>query len=263
MVGPLILLECVRTKLVHYYLPSYPACALLAGWVVVAVTREGVNVRRWPFGRLGLALLIGVGVGLTVVFVAGSAAFAPGLRRPSLVTGLVIGSGTLWSLLHLYRAETTRAVAGLAATWSLTLLLLTGWMLPAAEPYRLSRIVGERLVRLSDEARAEPILLSYQEPTVVYTIGRPATMMRTWTQFYRELDRQGELATAILDKKELAEFRDHDDLEIEIRETVVGFDFNKGQSQTLHLALIRRKSLARATNDAAVGGPKTAPHRSR
>ena len=25
VVGPLILLECVRTKLVHYYLPAYPA----------------------------------------------------------------------------------------------------------------------------------------------------------------------------------------------------------------------------------------------
>ena len=35
-IGPMILLECVRTKLVHYYLPAYPACALL-----VALARGG------------------------------------------------------------------------------------------------------------------------------------------------------------------------------------------------------------------------------
>ena len=33
VVGPLILLECVQTKLVHYYLPAYPACACWRpGW---------------------------------------------------------------------------------------------------------------------------------------------------------------------------------------------------------------------------------------
>ena len=32
-IGPLILLECFRTKLIHYYLPAFPACALLVpGW---------------------------------------------------------------------------------------------------------------------------------------------------------------------------------------------------------------------------------------
>ena len=40
VVGPLILLECVRTKLVHYYLPAYPACALLAAWLVLEVVKR-------------------------------------------------------------------------------------------------------------------------------------------------------------------------------------------------------------------------------
>src|SRR5262249_48393511 len=65
VVGPLILLECVRTKLPHYYLPAYPACALMAAWLVDAVAREEVNLRRWPLGRLSLGLLGGVGIGTT------------------------------------------------------------------------------------------------------------------------------------------------------------------------------------------------------
>jgi hypothetical protein len=245
VVGPLILLECVRTKLVHYYLPSYPACALLTGWVVVAVIRDGVNLRRWPLGRLGLSVLGGVGIGLTAVFVAGSVVLPDGFRVPMLAIGLAISSGTLWGLLRLYRAATARAVAGLAATWALTLLLLYGCVLPAAEPYRLTRNVGERLVRLSDQSGAAPVLLSFQEPSLVYTMGRSATMLRTWRQLYRELDRQGVVATAILDQDELAEFRGHREIDIDIRESVRGFNFNKGRAQTLHLALIRRKTLAR------------------
>ena len=69
--------------------------------------------------------------------------------------------------------------------------------------------------------------------------------MATPKQLYRELDRHGVVATAILDAKELAEFRGHPEIAIEIRESVTGFNFSKGQTQTLHLALIRREALAR------------------
>src|SRR5262249_391951 len=34
-IGPLILLECFRTKLIHYYLPAFPSCALLVAWLIV------------------------------------------------------------------------------------------------------------------------------------------------------------------------------------------------------------------------------------
>ncbi len=33
IIGPMILLECFRTKLIHYYLPAFPSCAILVpGW---------------------------------------------------------------------------------------------------------------------------------------------------------------------------------------------------------------------------------------
>ncbi|MCA1685980.1 MAG: glycosyltransferase family 39 protein, partial [Planctomycetia bacterium] len=251
VVGPWVLLECVRTKLVHYYLPSYPACALLTAWAAVAVARDGGTLRRWPLGRLGLGLLGGVAVVLTGAFVAGAAVISADLRWPCLAIGLVIGTGTLCGLSRLYRATTTRGVFGLAATWSLALLLLYGWMLPAAEPYRLTRVVGERLVRLADDSHTRPVLLSFQEPTVLYTMGRSVTLMRTWPQFYRVLDRDGVVASAIVDWEELATFRARGDLDIDIRETVSGFNFNKGYNQTLHLALIRRKALTRLARDPA------------
>ena len=128
--------------------------------------------------------------------------------------------------------------------------MLYGWAIPAAEPYRLSRVVGERLAALSDRSGARPVLLAFQEPTVVYTMGRPATMLRTWSQLYDQLDRSGVVATAILDKDELAEFRGHREVSIEVHETVRGFNLNKGRAQTLHLALIRRSVVAKYNTSA-------------
>ena len=66
-IGPLLVLECFRTKLIHYYLPAIPACALLTAWLVLSVTAEGVNIEALnarPSGDgallVGIALTIGV-----------------------------------------------------------------------------------------------------------------------------------------------------------------------------------------------------------
>ncbi len=82
-IGPLVLLECSRTKLIHYYLPAFPACALLVAWLVLSVAAEGVNIRRWPLGRLAMALLVAIGLGGCVALVAAGTAFPEALRcRP-------------------------------------------------------------------------------------------------------------------------------------------------------------------------------------
>lgn len=243
VVGPLILMESVQTKLVHYYLPAYPACALLAAWLVEGLLRDEVNLRRWPLGRFGVNVLGGVGIGLAVVFAAGAIGLPSPLRLPCLATSLVIASGTLWGLFRLQRAETLRGVAGLAATWTAALLLISSWLLPAAEPYRLQRIVAEKLARHSDDRKSTPVLLSFGEPSMVYTMGRPAAVIRRWDQFYAAVDRHGALVTAITDPIETIEFEKHPDLEIEIREVVEGFNLNKGRTQRLHLAVVRRRAV--------------------
>ena len=70
IVGPLILLECFRTKLIHYYLPAFPSCALLVAWLVLALAAEGVNIRRRPLGRLSMAHLVGIGLALAAILLA-------------------------------------------------------------------------------------------------------------------------------------------------------------------------------------------------
>ncbi|MHC5540253.1 ArnT family glycosyltransferase, partial [Singulisphaera rosea] len=55
VVGPLVLLECVRTKLIHYYLPAVPAIALLIAWVLVRSSESRVGLPSWRLGRVACA----------------------------------------------------------------------------------------------------------------------------------------------------------------------------------------------------------------
>ena len=71
------------------------------------------------------------------------------------------------------------------------LLGVGGWLLPALEPYRMSRIVGERLADLSRTLRAQPVLLTFQEPSVIYAMGHPVPTIKEWEQFYEQLRRTG------------------------------------------------------------------------
>lgn len=243
VVGPMVLLECVRTKLVHYYLPAYPAWALLGSWLVREAVAEGVNLRRLPLGRLGVGLLGGVGLGLAVMFGAGTGVFPPVLAAPCLVIALTIAGATVWGVRRLQLGQTEWAVVGLAGAWGLVMLVMGAWLLPAAEPFRLSRRVGEKLAALSSTQHAEPVLLSYQEPSIVHAMDRPAAMIRTWARFYELLDQHGTLATAII-PKEWPEFqRRMSHLDVDVRETVEGFNLNKGQSESLRLVLVRHRPM--------------------
>jgi 4-amino-4-deoxy-L-arabinose transferase-like glycosyltransferase len=107
LVGPLLLLEMVQTKLVHYWMPSYPAGVLLVlGWAAAARRQgwaAGVST-RWIAGLGGMVLAV-IPLGMTAylgtanllgVGILGFSVLAPAvvggvlLMRRRAVPGLVI-----------------------------------------------------------------------------------------------------------------------------------------------------------------------------
>ncbi len=73
VVGPMLVLECSKTKMIHYYLPAYPACAILvannlrdiptdavAGKRTLAVRLGDAGTRRFYLSLVGVALLLAV-----------------------------------------------------------------------------------------------------------------------------------------------------------------------------------------------------------
>ncbi len=237
--GPLVLLECFQTKLIHYYLPAFPACSLLVAWLVLSLGEEKVHFRRQSFGRVGLVVLVGIGLAWVTLLVAGTA-FLPGnLRSPLIAIAALIVLGTLVGTRLLRQGASERSVYALAATWAFVLLVFGGWLVPMGEPYRTSRVVGERLATLSNRLNLEPVLLEYQEPGVIYALGHPAALTRDRDGFFAHLE-GGRAVLTVLLSSEIEVMRSHFGLDVRPVDHVDGFVLTKGKRQTLHLAAVRR-----------------------
>lgn len=237
VVGPWLLLECVQTKLIHYYLPAYPACGLLVAWLVGEVIAEGVALPRWRLGRLAMGLLAAVGLTLALGLIALACVIPGPMRWPSLVMAGVLLIGTLLALDGLHHGATLRAVHGLAVTWGLMLLIAGGWLLPSAEPFRVSRSVAEKLRIWSAREGAEPVLATFQQPSVIYHFGRPIEILESYEGLVQRLER-GETLVSALSPGELRRFDRDRRIEMTVRETIRGFNLDKGRDETLHLVRI-------------------------
>jgi 4-amino-4-deoxy-L-arabinose transferase-like glycosyltransferase len=238
IIGPLILLECFRTKLIHYYLPAFPAGALLVAWLVLAVESDGVNIRRWPLGRLAIALLVGMGLTGAVLFASAGALAGGGLRWPLLLLAVGLAAGTVLGLWGLQRGATVRAVYALAATWALVLLAMSAWVVPLAEPYRTSRVLGQRLKALSEQTGIEPVLLEFQEPGLVYALGRPVATTRDRDGFYAHL-KGGRSVLTIALPSESQVMRNHFGLSVTRVDQVDGLILTKGKLQSFEIVVVK------------------------
>ncbi len=103
-----------------------------------------------------------------------------------------------------------------------------------AEPYRTSRMVGERLASLSSELALEPVLLEYQEPGVVYALGRSIATSRDRDSFFTHLQGGRSVLTVAMDS-DLENIQSKFGLSVTRVDQVEGFVLSKGQTQTLQL----------------------------
>jgi 4-amino-4-deoxy-L-arabinose transferase-like glycosyltransferase len=238
-IAPLVVFECFQTKLIHYYLPAFPALALLVARLVRSLETEGTPLRQRRLGRLGLALLVGIGLSLAVGLLVALPMVPEGLRGPMVVIACILVGGTLTATLWFQRSRGERAIGSLAVTWALILMVLCGWLIPQAEPYRTARIVGERLAAHAAAMGLKPVLLEYQEPGVIYALGYPVALTRDRDGFFAHLTNGRSVLTVAL-PSEIQVMRSHFKLEVTPIDQVEGFVLNRGQPQVLQIAVVRQ-----------------------
>ncbi len=249
-IGPLLLLECFRTKLLHYYLPAWPAWAILAAWLVETLEADVANIRRHRFGRLALGLLLGFGLTLAVVLTGGAVVAPFAARAPLVLIAGLVAAGTLWGSTMLERGLPRRAIHALTACWACALFAAGGWLLPALEPLRTSRWVGERLKTIAAETGLEPVLLDYQPPGVIYAFGRPMATAHDKAGFFKHLE-GAEAVLTVLDPAEIPKIERKYDLVIKPLERVEHTPQSPFRRESLVVARVARGPAAEVAADSA------------
>ena len=176
LVGPLLLLELVQTKLVHYWMPSYPAGVLL---VVAALWALPLDRRLGWSGRF----LTAVG-GFVVAAAVVALPFV--IELPSLVTPGVVVAGVLALATAVgVVLQGRRPAAGTAAVACGTVIVLAGigeFFLPVLGRSSLGPLAARAAVELARPDQEIVIFKPRDEeiyfylPTEVRTCGDAACM---------------------------------------------------------------------------------------
>ncbi len=144
LVGPLVLLELYQTKLVHYWMPSYPAGVLLVvGWLWTAAPGRRVGVAGRLLHGLG-------GAALAAALLAVPALISlPSLRAPAAGAATIILAATAAAVALLARRPRAGAAVGAAGS-VLALLVVAVLYLPELGRHTLGPLAARRAVELAD-----------------------------------------------------------------------------------------------------------------
>jgi len=223
LVGPLILLELVQTKLVHYWMPSYPAGILLVTLFLLAdraTPRPPARSAPWlmVLGSLPLAALpvgLALHLGLEALVVPGAVVALP------LVSG-VAAFVKWWQPRRLLAVGTT--LVGTA----LFLVLLLSWYLPLLGP----AIVGPKAAARALELRRPGeslVVYKARDDELFFYLPLNAVNCRPWECLAEQLDGGGDFL-GIARLRDVEHFEEeHGEGKLVIEEVVEGVDLGRGR----------------------------------
>ncbi len=171
VIGPWIMLECVRTKLPSYFLPAFPPLAFLTADALLRCLRgEHHDLQSRTFVR-------GIAIWATIVALLASAPWLLITRFHPLPYGPMIALSILGPLLGatvFIFFHRRRIAAGSAAMGVGTMILtgiMYGWYLPDAQFLRISPRVAQVLIDHGVTHPNQVIMMDYMEPSLAFYQG--------------------------------------------------------------------------------------------
>ena len=215
MIGPLLMLELMRTKLPHYYLPAFPAWALLFARGLVHYYASG---ERLTGSRRGLLRVAGLATSCVVTaFSLAALAVRWGPREllgSTILVAVLLGVGTIVAAALFLRSQDLAGWAALVSTWGVLGLVTFGWLAPRAEVCRVSRMAAQELrARATEQTPA--VLYAFREPSLVFYLGRPVPIIPSTEDLARFVRERGPVFT-LLQEEEPTNLRKHPAINVEI-----------------------------------------------
>ena len=171
IVGPWVMLELVRTKLPHYFLPVFPFLAYLTADALLRCLDGGItDLRGRPFK-------VAVSIWAIVIAAVASAAWLVDGRYAPLPVGTMIlmsvaGPAFAATVAALVWRERLAAAAVLLGTGTLALVVVIyGLYLPRAGFLRVSPRVARVLIDHGVTRKGDCIMLDYMEPSLAWDQG--------------------------------------------------------------------------------------------
>jgi 4-amino-4-deoxy-L-arabinose transferase-like glycosyltransferase len=250
MIGPLVMFEAVRTKLVHYYLPAYPAVGLLlaSAWAgrFGPAPRGFLTIQPW----MGW-MVVSSGVLIAVGFVAaGCLLFPVEFAVPASLVFALFGIGLILAGLLLAkrmpRAAFRSAVVGI---WC-AMFLAAVTIIPRVGQ---SRPIHEVTRRLAEHKNERIGFWIYRDPSIIFNLGGGVYPVVDPFRFTAPLVETRALASlqpflCPLTPELLAEVRRDPALRSEVVETINKWDGGTLRNRTIHLVRICTPASAMAQN---------------
>ncbi|MBX9654182.1 glycosyltransferase family 39 protein [bacterium] len=173
----LIIFELVRTKLVHYFLPAYPALAILfASSLVGRFADEKIGIQTISRVRVGWGM---ISMGAFLIVATATFAIIAMPQNIGVPLGIAAGIGGLGLILagRLLRDGRYRmAFITQTAVGTLTIVLVGAQVLPALHSSQTIIDVADRLRQLSQSGHSVA-LWQYRNPSLVYNVGHPLSIL--------------------------------------------------------------------------------------
>jgi len=175
-----IVFELVPTKLPHYVLPLYPALALLTARAAFALAEGGIlRYRTWD-SRLALGAFAAIALAIAGGLAAMPIALDGHLAVPSLVVLAAAAVISAWVLVLAHRGRMVRALAVAIVGAGVMFGVAAQSLLPDIKALWLSRQVEALVagVKPPNAATLPVAATGYQEPSLVFTLGRDTMLIR-------------------------------------------------------------------------------------
>ncbi|MFM7592034.1 MAG: ArnT family glycosyltransferase [Isosphaeraceae bacterium] len=239
---PLVPLELMATKLVHYHYPSYAALAVLVGREIYCLEQVGTRPYLLAGGRFIRGSVIGMSALAAALFLGFAWTGTWLVSAGSLVVAAVFIGGLVVMIPQVQQGAWRKLMPTLAVTWAAVVLITIAWVLPASQRGAASHRVAARLQELSRQLQVTAILGEYREPSVIFDLrsDRPVVISRKLADIRRIVRETGAVVMPVL-ADDLAIMQKANDLEVQVVGEVRAFDFQQGRRREIGLAVVSLK----------------------